>query len=325
MAVYHVNRKKEIPVKVYKADRFLTRLIGLLGTTEPMSSGALYILPASDIHTYGMAYPIDILFLDSQGVVLKTCPVVQRNRMVKSRKSTKAVLELPAGSVEKYHIGEGDTLTISADESYQVNSRGLSHILHWPINLFLAFLWIRFVILAVQDWRMRGGPLNLGIVVHNTLLLFLFLTRRRSNDTSHRIVEWIVPIVTLALTMFLRPLPAMNVTLVSYSAVMQIVGMLCIISSLMSLGRSFGIVPANRTIKSSGVYKIVRHPLYTSELIFYFGFLLGNPSLWNSLLIFLILAGQIWRSLVEEKLLFKDPSYRSYMDKVWYRFIPGLY
>lgn len=53
------------------AASFLQRLRGLLCRDEGyLGGGALCLAPCRDIHTFGMRYPIDVAFLDAQGVVL---------------------------------------------------------------------------------------------------------------------------------------------------------------------------------------------------------------------------------------------------------------
>ncbi len=53
------------------AASFFQRLRGLLGRDEGfLGGGVLCLMPCSDIHTFGMRYPIDVAFLDAQGAVL---------------------------------------------------------------------------------------------------------------------------------------------------------------------------------------------------------------------------------------------------------------
>jgi protein-S-isoprenylcysteine O-methyltransferase Ste14 len=93
----------------------------------------------------------------------------------------------------------------------------------------------------------------------------------------------------------------------------------------LSLGHSFGIIPACRTIKSAKAYQFVRHPLYASEIIFYFGFLLGNWASLNFAKVLFIVAGQIWRAGAEEDILLQNRQYQNYAEKVKFKFLPGLY
>lgn len=105
---------------------------------------------------------------------------------------------------------------------------------------------------------------------------------------------------------------------------LQLVGVMAIALCLIGLGRSFGIVPANRGIKVKGAYSLVRHPLYASEILFFGGYALANPSGWNISCVFLLVFIQLMRAIKEETLLAEDDLYQIYLDKVRFRFIPGL-
>ena len=54
-----------------------------------------------------------------------------------------------------------------------------------------------------------------------------------------------------------------------------------VIAGKLSLGRSFGLIPANRGVVSTGVYRFVRHPIYLGYLITHVGFVVANPTMWN--------------------------------------------
>ena len=61
----------------------------------------------------------------------------------------------------------------------------------------------------------------------------------------------------------------------------SVIGLAIVIAGKMTLGRSFGLMPANRGIVSSGVYRIVRHPIYLGYLITHVAFIFANPSAWK--------------------------------------------
>ncbi len=90
------------------------------------------------------------------------------------------------------------------------------------------------------------------------------------------------------------------------------------------MGRSFGILPANRGIVTKGPFRWVRHPIYFGWLILSIGYAMSYPNERNIMLIVLTLPFMVWRIEEEESHLGADPEYRRYMDKVRYRFWPGL-
>ncbi|QSR15744.1 isoprenylcysteine carboxylmethyltransferase family protein [Novosphingobium sp. KA1] len=92
----------------------------------------------------------------------------------------------------------------------------------------------------------------------------------------------------------------------------------------LSLRRSFGVVAANRGVKSGGVYRLVRHPMYMAYIINHIGYLMLYLSAWN-LAVYALAWILLWmRTDEEEKVLRADPAYRAYAEKVRSRLIPGL-
>lgn len=92
----------------------------------------------------------------------------------------------------------------------------------------------------------------------------------------------------------------------------------------LSLRRSFGLVAANRGVKSGGLYRLVRHPMYMAYMINHVGFLLLYLSPWN-VAVHAMTWILLWmRTTEEEKVLRKDPAYQEYASKVRARLVPGL-
>ena len=325
MPLMHLGMRNIFSIRVAKANTLLARIVGLLGTSEPDVNMALLIPSCNQIHTVGMAYPIDVVWLDRKGEVVKTQTNIQPNRITGKIRAAYSILELASGSIHKLNIHEGDILHVKVDELFRPNFNVLKNILHWPVNIFIALLWSRLVFTAFDHWSLYHHPMYLCILIHNTILMFFFLTRRKSKNISSRISDWLIPILTLCCAMLLRPSAFILTQITLFSGMLQYIGIVAILMSLLSLGRSFGIVPANRNIVSAGAYKIVRHPLYLSEMIFYIGFVMGNPVMKNIILICLILIGQLWRSISEESILSLDSDYCKYKQRVKYRFLPGLF
>jgi uncharacterized protein len=95
------------------ADRPLNRLRGLLGREGMESGEGLLLRPASAVHTYFMRFPIDVVFLDREGVVVGITDSLAPWRAASSR-GAKAVLELPAGESSRRGLAVGDHLTLAA-------------------------------------------------------------------------------------------------------------------------------------------------------------------------------------------------------------------
>ena len=98
-----------IVTSLLMADTFWLRLKGLLGTKEMLEGQGLLLRPCNCVHTCGMRYAIDVLFLDSDGRILK---LVQELKPWRSACcwTAAAVLELPAGTVQRQELQIGQQL-----------------------------------------------------------------------------------------------------------------------------------------------------------------------------------------------------------------------
>jgi len=96
-------------------------------------------------------------------------------------------------------------------------------------------------------------------------------------------------------------------------------------SSLVCLGRRFGIRPALRGLETRGSYRLVRHPIYLAYVLGDIGY---NLQEWNAGTVILVLAG--WLSLLyrikaEERALSYDPRWKTYVTRVRHRLVPCLW
>ncbi len=186
------------------------------------------------------------------------------------------------------------------------------------IALFVVFAWSNF-----SHWRSTGEPSGLGTTLLEGWVALLFLVRRMPDEVSVRPIAWLAAPVGSFAMLFARPtdggLPHIP------CEILQLVGVVIALVSLGTLGRSFGLVAANRGVKTFGPYKFVRHPAYAGYLLVYLGYVAENPSPANIALLCLGTAFQLVRIREEEKLLSSDSDYQRYRASVCYRLIPRLY
>ena len=97
------------------------------------------------------------------------------------------------------------------------------------------------------------------------------------------------------------------------------------LAALVSLGRSFAILPAQRALVVVGPYALVRHPVYLGELAMLVTAAATGGLLPAALSAFGMLALLIPRIGREEQALAHDPEHARYVARVRYRLIPGLY
>ncbi|MFN0147606.1 MAG: methyltransferase family protein [Dehalococcoidia bacterium] len=168
-----------------------------------------------------------------------------------------------------------------------------------------------------------GDLTNVAFAAEQGLLVFMFLTRRRSLATSTRPFDWLVA-AGAWLPLLMRPI-ASDGPLAQAGTMVQVAGLGLACVGFVYLGRSFGVVAANRGLKTAGPYRLVRHPIYFAHTVTLVGFCLANPSPWNLGLFALTLACQLLRIRAEEKVLSDTASYAEYRAQVRWRLIPGLY
>ncbi len=187
------------------------------------------------------------------------------------------------------------------------------------------FVFGRFAFVMLTAPAGTAGILRLILLVSEGLPVFLILTRRQSKVQSDKTVDWLLGLMGTILPLLAVPAAAGALVPAGLSGAIMLIGLYVQISAKVILGRSFGLVAANRGIKVAGPYRIVRHPIYAGYTILHVGFLLGFPSLWNVVLYSIELAIQIGRVLREELLLSQDQGYRDYAARVRYRLIPMIF
>jgi len=95
------------------ADNWWTRLRGLLGHAPLQSGEGLLLRGEKAIHTVGMGFPIDVLFLDSTGCIVHLIPEMSPLRASPFVSRAANVLELAAGTAAQTGTLLGDQIEIS--------------------------------------------------------------------------------------------------------------------------------------------------------------------------------------------------------------------
>jgi len=175
-----------------------------------------------------------------------------------------------------------------------------------------------------QDFARTGHATGLLLLVSEALVVALTLVRRTAVIVDR---SWKARILTVLAT-FGPPLVRPGGTAVEpelLTVAISVVGLGIVVMGKLSLGRSFGLTPANRGIVCRGLYRVVRHPIYLGYLITHLGFLLANPSGWNIAMLVVADVALTFRAICEEQTLAQDPEYRLYMDRVRWRLIPAVF
>ncbi len=163
------------------------------------------------------------------------------------------------------------------------------------------------------------------LVISESLGVLLILTRGAARTVSTRPSDWALSLIAVNAPLMATPAAAGTFIPPQIATALMFAGMIIQISAKVALWRSYGLVPANRGVKTRGPYRFVRHPMYAGYTLTHIGFLLGFPSLQNFLLYFTVFSIEVARLLREELILNQDPLYRQYTACVHYRLLPGLF
>ena len=156
-----------------------------------------------------------------------------------------------------------------------------------------------------------------------TLLLVMMARRASIRDMAPATV-----IATMYAAFFFVALDARDTTRLIpevVGVVLQVLGTCWQFTSKFFLGRSFGLLPAQRGLVTGGPYRLVRHPIYLGYLIGHIGFLLANFSWWNFGVLALLYGAQVYRIAREESVLAASDDYRAYQKRVRWRLLPFVY
>jgi protein-S-isoprenylcysteine O-methyltransferase Ste14 len=190
------------------------------------------------------------------------------------------------------------------------------------MNLFVIGLFVLQVIASVHYFVISRSLHALGLLVISSLFMTLFVFRSPAKDESPSAAVWLLGIAGTIVPLLLRP--GTPSAIAPAGDLLQLIGFVLVAAALLSLRRSFGIVAANRGVRSGGLYRFVRHPVYFAELTLLLGFVLANPAYANIIIWLCECLLQYARACAEERLLSADPAYLSYRSRVRYRLVPGI-
>ena len=113
--VYNQTRETFVATEVTVANNYLLRLVGLLGKTARWAQPGrgLWIIPCRGVHTLGMMFPLDLVFLNKEKQVIHVEEYVRPFRISKVFRKAASVLEFPVHTIYRSGTREGDCLEIA--------------------------------------------------------------------------------------------------------------------------------------------------------------------------------------------------------------------
>jgi protein-S-isoprenylcysteine O-methyltransferase Ste14 len=149
------------------------------------------------------------------------------------------------------------------------------------------------------------------------------IVRRDARSSDQSLAAFAVGWAGTVLPLFLRPTASGSDLLIGQA--LQVAGLVLQLVAVLSLGRSFGVVAADRGIKTGGAYRFVRHPIYAAYLLADIGFVISHPTVGNVAAIAAAAATQVIRIWFEERHLAGNPDYQEFCMVRRWRLVPGVW
>jgi protein-S-isoprenylcysteine O-methyltransferase Ste14 len=176
----------------------------------------------------------------------------------------------------------------------------------------------------LNDFLVTHRMTDLLLLVGEVLVIVFTCVRRPAITVDRRPMVRVVTLLSMMTPLLLRPSQKAAIVPEAYATILVGLGLIVVVGGKISLGCSFGLLPANRGVMERGLYRVVRHPIYLGYLLTHVPFLTAHPSMWNLLLIVVGDSLLFVRALYEEQTLGRDPQYVRYCQQVKWRLLPGV-
>lgn len=175
-------------------------------------------------------------------------------------------------------------------------------------------------------WAEPARWTALLLLVSECYTLLLVLLARRATQRDLSVPAMLATVYAVCFVVLLQAEGTVRLAPEWAAAALQVVGMAWQFSAKVVLGRSFGLLPAQRGVVMAGPYRVVRHPIYFGYLIGHAGFLLANFSWQNAAVLALLYVAQVVRIRREEAVLASNSAdYRAYRQRVRWRLLPFVF
>ena len=194
------------------------------------------------------------------------------------------------------------------------------------LRIYVAGAVIFFAACAFAQFRADPARVSLLLIaLIETITAGFIVCSRRAQRCDWRPLSVLASTIAMFYFLALDLAPGNGLAPEPVGIGLQIAGLFFQLYAKLSLGRSFGVLPATRRLITVGAYRWLRHPIYAGYLIAHIGFLLNNFQLQNLVVLLVLYLAQIVRIHREEEILVDLPGYRDYCETVRYRLLPGIY
>lgn len=198
---------------------------------------------------------------------------------------------------------------------------GSAMLLDYSERIFVLVLLSWFVVRLIP---VAGDHASNALLLLSESITALLIVFRKRGAPAASVYAWKIAIVGTCGSLFVIP-QGVVVVPPSIGVILLSAGLCFSLLAKLSLGRSFGIVAANRGVKMGGPYRFVRHPIYLGYSAVHLGFLVVHLSVWNVLVYAITWTALIMRIGAEERILSQDSEYRRYRESVRFKLVPGIY
>lgn len=126
LCVYNQTRECFLGFRVVAADTWRARVRGLIGRWRLRSDEGIWVVPSNGVHTLGVLFPLDLIYLDEDQVVVEIRESFPRFRIGPLRLQAASVLELPQYTIYASQTQKGDQLLICPPAEMEARLDALS-------------------------------------------------------------------------------------------------------------------------------------------------------------------------------------------------------
>jgi len=117
--VYNHTRECFLGLRIAPADTTFTRLKGLIGRLRLRFDEGIWVVPSSGVHTLGVLFPVDLIYLDEDLRVVHVVEHFPTFRVAPLKTQAASVLELPTHTIYSSQTQAGDQLEICRAEEME--------------------------------------------------------------------------------------------------------------------------------------------------------------------------------------------------------------
>ena len=232
-----------------------------------------------------------------------------------------------AGDVVDSGVSRSGSLELALDGSpARVPAReGWEHVADFVAKAFGVALFSFLAVRIGADFLSTGRLTGLLLLASEALVVILTVFRRTPAVVDRSAKARVLTAFSLIGPLLVRPGEVAALAAEAATVSASALGLMVVIAGKVALGRSFGLIPANRGVVCSGPYRLVRHPIYLGYLITHVAFVAANPTMWNMVVFTIADVALLARAVCEEETLTRDEAYKAYTTRVRWRVVPGAF